>query len=156
MRIKRRGIPKPALVSLVATAGVAAALIVIWIMIGDEPETPAVMRNLSDVELTWRCEVGHVIKGPIPAGLPHCTNCGREAWAVIDFNCPNHGRVEVEASFEADPSGVARIARFRATRGEWVRVGNPLLCPKCGAELKRKLDDPLEKVLKAKKKGASP
>jgi len=112
----------------------------------------SVSRTLSDVELTWRCEVGHVVKAAIPNGLPRCPNCGRPMVALLKFECPKDGQIDAEAQFELDESGNPVVSKFRLGGGEWVKAGAPLTCPKCGATVKRVTDDALQKYLSDKKK----
>ncbi|MBI1825903.1 MAG: hypothetical protein HY287_16225 [Planctomycetes bacterium] len=136
---------------MVATSAVSVALILVWLAFRSEPEPPPVSRTLADVELTWRCEAGHVVKAAIPNGLPRCPNCGRPMAAILSFECPKHGQLEAEAQYELDASGAPRVSRFRLDGGDWVKAGDSLTCPKCGAVLKR-TSDPLQKILNEKKK----
>lgn len=153
VRIVRRRIPLPALISLSAVAAVSIVLLVLWLMWRGDPNVDSVLRTLDDVEIAWKCEGGHAFRASAQADKRKCTQCGKDAAATTEFECPTHSPVEVEAKFEKDAQGNLRISKFRVPPGEWVAAGERISCAKCGAALTRKIDDPLERTIKSKRRG---
>jgi hypothetical protein len=146
--VKRRVLPRAALLSLGLAAAAAGVAFAAWRWWRPAPTGPVYRRSIEDVELTWKCEAGHPFTFPGRLTELPCTRCGQPAFPVTAYDCPEHGSFEVAVRFAIDASGNARVSHVRFQGGEWAPVADGPRCPKCGEQLVRKLTDPLPRTKK--------
>jgi hypothetical protein len=132
------------MISLLVTLLTAAILFAVWQFWQDEEPPPVYQRGLSDVYLDWKCEAGHIFRMRGQAEPRTCTICGRRAYPIIRFTCPQHGDMEVSVRYAIDENRVAHPSAFRVDSGTWVPADEPLRCPRCNRVLIPKPKDPFE------------
>jgi len=132
------------MISLWVALLTAASLFAIWRFWREEEPAPIYQRGLPDVYLDWKCEAGHVFRMRGQAEPRSCTVCGRAAYPIVRYSCPQHGDIEVSVRYAIDENRVAHASEFRVDSGRWVSGEEPLRCPRCNRVLIRKPKDPFE------------
>jgi len=141
--VKRRVIPRAAVLSLVLALGAAAITFSTWRMFRVPTPVESYTRSLKDLILPYICDRGHEFNAPGAVGAPPCPICGVPTQHVTSLICPVHGEQRVEVQFERGEDGIERIGRLRLPKGPWVTPEQGLRCPKCQAPLSRKAPDDL-------------
>lgn len=144
--IKRRRLPRAAVVSLLITGATACVLFAAWRMWRDDTPIDIRQRTVRDVALTWKCEQGHSISARGRAGARPCYACDLPMYPVTVFKCEIHGPVDVMVQFSSDDAGELRVSKHKLARGRWVDEEKDLRCPRCGRQLVRKEADDLAEL----------
>ena len=125
---------------LAVPALLGAASIGVWHSLRtDEPPQPY-QRQLTEVELRWRCPNGHLFYALGAAEPRTCPECNAEAMLVDVYACPDHGLFEVGVLL--DQTSDARrphVSHVRLPGGNWVPIETGLRCPRCGKLLTREI-----------------
>ena len=144
--IKKRNVPRPAVVSLAIAAGAAILVLAVWRIWQTGEETPVYKRSMRDYEMGWRCEGGHFFHSTGQTNSRRCWMCGRHAYPVALYKCPAHGSYEVAFQFSVDKEGVVKPSKVRIKGGEWRPPDEGLKCIRCRRDLIREQVDPLERA----------
>ncbi len=147
-RVNWRG----AIGTLAVTATAAALVLILW-RLWRTDETPAIhIRKLADVDLEWKCDGNHSFMAMGSVGPQHCKTCKQPAFPVVKYKCDVHGPIDVMARFGGDAPGSEKLTHLRVIGREWTPADKPLLCPKCGKEIRRQRADTFVSPSKAKEK----
>lgn len=142
--VRHRKIPRSAVWSLVA-----ASLVLIFLFLasrkGNE-DFPSVFpaRSLADIQLEWKCPVGHSFQMAGKTGVRRCIACNRPTTPVTQYSCEDHGRYEVRVEFAESEAGAPQVARVKLPGRSWADAPAGLRCPKCRKKLRLSRRDPLE------------
>lgn len=155
VRIVRRRIPsRAAAISLAAVAVTSVFAFAAWRWWRADERPIAQSNILEDTELDWKCDQGHTFQSQGEVGGRPCPVCKQMAYPVTTYACPTHGIVEVKVQFARDESGRARPELFRIQSGPWLKIDEGLKCPRCDEIMTRQDIDPLEGLVKPKRKGS--
>lgn len=155
VRIVKRRIPSRAAgLSLAAVAVTAVFSFAAWRWWRADQAPINVPSLLEDVELDWKCDQGHVFQSQGQVGGRPCPVCREMAYPVTTYACSTHGAVEVKVQFGRDDSGRTNPILFRIQNGPWSSGNGGPKCPKCDEIMTRKDIDPLEGLVKPKRKGS--
>ena len=131
----------------------ALVLLAVWRLWQTEEVIVPKQRRLVDIDVVWKCEVGHSFRAAGQVGSKACWTCDRPAFPVTQYACRFHGPYVVAVRFEAGEDGVARITEMRRPGFEWVSIEEGLKCPLCGRRLVYKPRDPTEGANRADTSG---
>lgn len=136
--------PRTAYISLVVALGMALLLFTYWrLWQSDGALDPPPQRPLEQVELTWKCALGHRFKAFGQRGPRACSICARQADIVARYTCGKHEPVDVFVRLGPDWSETYddRYLRFADTPLAPAATG--LTCSRCGLRLRSLGPDPL-------------
>ncbi len=153
--VEPRSTTRMALISFLITAAAAVFLLAVWRFWRIEEAAAPHMRDVNETRLKWRCEAGHHFFELGRAEPRACPRCGKPAYPVGIWTCPEHGEFEVAVRFGPEPDGRARVSAYLIPGQDWTPASAGLHCPKCGAELVRKPDDPYSDMPKQPRKRKS-
>ena len=132
------------MLSLSLAAVAAAVVFGVWWFSATTEETARPMeRSLTDTELDWRCENGHIFVAVGQSGERLCLYCDQPAFPVSEYSCPVHGPFQATVHFAENSDDTMRIDQLRLTGREWVSAEVGLHCPRCGRRLEHQVRDPL-------------
>lgn len=138
---------RAAAISLLAAAGVALLVPVLWRLGRSEEVARPQQRRLAETELQWRCEVGHTFHAAGHAfnadGITKpkaCWTCERPAFPAHSLYCPVHDAYDVSVMLERDASGRVLPARWRLPGKPWVDFASDLHCRLCDRVLQYRKD----------------
>lgn len=149
VRIVKRRTSRPANISLAVAAAAAVVLLAVWRLWQTEEVIVPQQRQFRDIDVVWKCEVGHSFKAAGQIGSKACWTCDRPAFPVTYYACRIHGPYEIAARFAAGEGGVARISELRRPGLEWVSIEEGVNCPRCKRRLVHKTRDPAENASRA-------
>ncbi len=150
--VKQRTASRPAVISLLIAVALALLLPLAWRYWRPEEPPPPLQRTLVDVELEWKCPVGHSFRAAGQVGGRACWTCDRTAFPVTDYTCRVHGPFEVQVRFAVGDDGVPRMASLRWPGEEWVSAEDGLPCPRCSRRLVYLKADPLGRASREAKR----
>lgn len=152
--VKRRTPSRVAILSLMMAMSAAAIAFFAWRWWRPAAGRVAVyQRTISDIEMSWKCEVGHSFIAPGQVADRLCATCNQPAYVVAAYECARHGVFEVSVRYTTGDDGFPRISQRRVGHGNWVPAKDPVSCPHCQAPMVRKQTDPLDTLNRGKKKG---
>jgi hypothetical protein len=148
--VKPRTISRAGAVSLILAGGVALLFIIIRLLIRSEEPVRPYVRTLTDYELEWKCEQGHVFRAAGQVEPKSCWTCSRQAFPVTRFTCPTHGEEEVLVKFKVGDDGAPRPSEYRLWGAkDWHPASEGVPCPRCRKPMDRV---PLESLIPEKKR----
>jgi len=139
---ERRG----AVITLLATAGIAVVVLAGWAIWKDEPPPVGVQRTIEDVEVTWRCENGHEFRAAGSMTPIECPTCGAPSDVFVHYRCPEHGELPALVRFRLDSAGRQVPDQVRLGDREWWGVTSSVQCPQCGRGVAVARDDPFTRA----------
>lgn len=142
--VERRRISRAGAISLIVAASAALVVIAVWRFWQAGEVTHAYIRTIEEQVLDWRCERGHTFRDPGREEPRSCPTCGKPAYPVRELLCPTHGTFTVYYRYTKNAQGRIVPSEARVGDGEWVFIKDGIHCPKCGKELVKTLEDPLD------------
>jgi len=147
VRIVKRRLPsRGAIISLAIAVGASATALFAWRVFRPVPPAVPYIRTLSDVLLTYECQQGHRFTAPGQVGPLACPICKAPAYPRMTFECPIHGKREVEVQFAISADGFEEVSQMRLPGGQWTSRGKGLRCPSCQSPLVRPKQDDLSNL----------
>ncbi len=138
---------RAATISLLAAAGVALLVPVLWRLGRSEEVVQPQQRRMAQAELQWRCEVGHTFYAGGHAfnadGITKpkaCWTCEKPAFPAHAFHCSIHGAYDVSMMLKRDATGRVLPARWRLPGKPWVESAAELRCRLCDRVLQYQKD----------------
>ena len=155
VRIVKRRLPTGAAgLSLAAVAVTAVFSLVAWRWwrSGTAPVAPPIL--LEDAELDWECDNGHPFVSQGQVGGQPCPQCREMSYPVTTYICEVHGTYKVRVQFGKDETGSTKPVLYRVHTGPWTAAGDGPKCPRCELVMTRKYTDPLEGLVRPKRKSS--
>ncbi len=148
--IKPRG-SRATTISILVTVATAAVLFFVWRFWHEDEKLLVTRRSLEDVRLEWKCDAGHRFSAQGQPNPRACPRCGRPAYPVGTYRCPEHGALDVRVRYAVTPDGLETPSEFRVEGGDWGPPETALICPICKRPLRRERKNPLEADARNKK-----
>jgi hypothetical protein len=149
-----RRISRNSAITLVLVCLAALAIPAGWRLSRSDEPLRALQRRLEEVELEWKCPLGHVFYAAGQVEPRRCWECDRESYPVTHFACAVHGPVEVLIKYRRTSEGAAEVWQLRPwSGGVWVAAADGVNCPRCGRRLAYRPNDPLEAKRSGKRGG---
>lgn len=132
----QRRLTRTALISFASTVVVASCILVVWSHWYSQPSIVPHQRDLTDIMVSWRCPKGHrfVDRGATSSRV--CPQCGRDADVVMEYKCPQHGRVDMLLRYSTTSTGRTKPTHYSPNGREWVAMTEASFpCQKCNRPL---------------------
>ena len=153
VRIVKRRIPSGAAgLSLAAVAVTAVFSFAGWRWWRADSAPVVAPALFEDAELDWECDQGHPFISQGQVGGRPCPHCHEMAYPIATYACEVHGAYKVRVQFGRDESGQVIPVLYRVQTETWTPAGDGPKCPRCELVMKRKLSDPLEGLVKPKRR----
>ena len=150
--VDSRSASRTATVSFLVTAAAAVLLFVVWRFWRADEIVPPTARPLEQVTWKWKCEEGHYFPAIAHAEPRACPRCGRPAYPMDIWRCPEHGEFEVLVRFRVGEGKTLQPLEYQVADGDWTVAADGPRCPQCGRALEHKPRDPFADMPRAKKK----